>query len=256
MGEDAIVWEALAGQAKRPARQPSKPAPAEAPPAGIRDWAPTDRPRERLLAAGPAQLSTAELLAVLLRCGASGEDAVSLARSLLREAGSLSALLSTPAATLLRRRGLGVAKVATLQCVLELARRVQHETLSRGPLLGKPALVRDYLSLLLQGRAREVFVVLFLDSQNRLIQADELFHGTLNQTAVYPREVLRRALEVNAASVILAHNHPSGVAEPSTADRSLTRVLQGALAQLDIAVLDHLIVAAGRHYSFAEQGLL
>lgn len=223
---------------------------------GIRSWLPQERPRERILSKGPAALSDTELLALLLRSGNRGVSAVDLARRLLQAHGALAGLLATPPQKLARLPGLGPARAASLLAVLELAKRVQLEKLERKAVLGRPQAVKDYLGLLLQGRAQEVFVVLFLDSQNRLILADELFRGTLNQTAVYPREVLRRALELNAAAVILAHNHPSGVAEPSQADRVLTDALRAALRPLDMPVLDHIIVAGGCSYSFAEHGHL
>ncbi|MBA3477806.1 MAG: DNA repair protein RadC [Lautropia sp.] len=209
-----------------------------------------------MLSKGPAALSNTELLALLLRSGNRGASAVDLARQLLQAHGALSGLLASSAQRMARLPGLGPAKAASLLAVMELARRAQMEKLESKALLGRPQAVKDYLCLLLQGRAQEVFVVLFLDSQNRLILADELFHGTLNQTAVYPREVVRRALEINAAAVILAHNHPSGVAEPSQADRILTDTLRAALRHLDMPVLDHIIVAGQTSYSFAEHGHL
>ncbi|MGE0801439.1 MAG: DNA repair protein RadC [Lautropia sp.] len=242
------------GPAASPATRPAAPEPPRAD--LLRAYPPDDRPRERILAKGAAALSTVELLAVLLRSGTGGLSAVTLAGRLLCGAGSLTTLLTRSAPALLRQHGLGPAKTAALLAVLELAQRVQLEAIHRTELLGHPQAVKEYLGLRLQGRAQEVFLVLFLDSQNRLISADELFHGTLNQTAVYPREVARRALDRNAAAVILAHNHPSGVAEPSQADRLLTDALQRALGHLDIPVLDHIIVAGSRHYSFAEHGQL
>jgi DNA repair protein RadC len=223
---------------------------------GIREWPVQDRPRERMLSKGPTALSNAELLALLLRSGSRGLSALDLARRLLETHGALGVLLATSPQKMARLPGLGPARAASLLAVLELARRTQLEKLERKAVLGRPQAVKDYLCLLLQGRAQEVFVVLFLDSQNRLIMADELFRGTLNQTAVYPREVVRRALELNAAAVILAHNHPSGVAEPSQADRVLTDALRSALRHLDMPVLDHIIVAGGNSYSFAEHGHL
>lgn len=209
-----------------------------------------------MLGKGAAALSNTELLALLLRSGNRGASAIDLARQLLQRHGALTALLTQSPQKMVRTPGLGPAKAATLLAVMELARRAQLEKLASKTLLGRPQAVKDYLCLLLQGRAQEVFVVLFLDSQNRLISADELFHGTLNQTAVYPREVVRRALELNAAAVILAHNHPSGVAEPSQADRVLTDALRAALRHLDMPVLDHIIVAGANSYSFAEHGHL
>jgi DNA repair protein RadC len=214
------------------------------------------RPRERLLAQGAPVLSDVELLAVLLATGSRGRSAVELSADLLGRFGGLAGLLSATRARLLAAPGMGVARWCQLQAAVEVARRSVAEDLRRRDALASPEQVGRYLALGLQHRPYEVFAVLFLDSQNRLLAADELFRGTLNQTAVYPREVVRRALEHNAAAVILAHNHPSGVAEPSQADRLLTEALRRALQQLDIPVLDHLIVAAGRTYSFAEHGLL
>jgi len=220
----------------------------------IRDWPIDQRPRERLLAGGAAGLSDAELLAVLLRTGRAGKHAVELARELLVESGGLRALID--ARHPLQAAGLGPAKRAQLQAAVELARRSLREELCSRDTLASPATVREFLSLWLRDRSREIFAVMFLDAQNRLIAAEELFRGTLTQTAVYPREVARRALELDSAALILAHNHPSGVAEPSMADRALTQALKSALSQLDLPVLDHLIVAGNRCFSFAEAGLL
>jgi DNA repair protein RadC len=221
----------------------------------ITDWPPQERPRERLLALGPESLADAELLAILLRTGARGKSAVDLARDLLSRFGSVSALLEsregaggTP--------GLGEAKLAQLKAALELARRALKEEISTRSALTSPKAVRDYLRLALSGREHEVFVVLLLDAQHRVIASEELFRGTLTQTSVYPREVVKCALKHNAAAAIFAHNHPSGVAEPSHADEILTRSLKSALALVDIQVLDHFIVAGSRTMSFAERGLL
>ncbi len=222
----------------------------------IRTWPPHERPRERLLAHGATQLSDAELLAVLLRTGARGRTSVDVARTLLREFGGVRALLAARGAPGAPGGGLGPAAWSALQAAHELARRSLREALAENDVLSSPAQVREFLTLWLRDRPYETFCALFLDSQNRLLQAEELFRGTLSQTAVYPREVARRTLQVNAAAVILAHNHPSGVAEPSVADRMLTDALRAALAQLDVPVLDHLIVAGNRCVSFAERGLL
>jgi DNA repair protein RadC len=216
----------------------------------------SDRPRERLLELGARVLSDAELLAVLLGTGSRGCSALALARDLLGRFDGLPALLAAPRSRLLGAPGIGNARWCQLQAAVEVARRSVAHDLRRRDTLASPEQVGEYLALSLQHRPYEVFAVLFLDSQNRLLATDELFRGTLNQTAVYPREVLRRALEHNAAAVILAHNHPSGVAEPSQADRMLTDALRRALQQLDIPVLDHLIVAGGHTYSFAQHGLL
>lgn len=222
----------------------------------ITRWPAEQRPRERLLAGDAGRLSDAELLAVILRTGLPGRSAVDLGQDLLAEYGGLRGLLSARQDDALARPGLGPARWATLQASIELSRRSLREELRTRDALQSPSAVRDYLALWLRDRGFEVFAGLFLDSQNRLIAAEELFRGTLTQTAVYPREVARRALELNSAAIILAHNHPSGVAEPSAADRMLTDALRTALRPLDIPVLDHLIVAGNRCYSFAESGLL
>ena len=222
----------------------------------ITDWPEGDRPREKLLARGAASLSDAELLAIFLRTGVVGKSAVDLARELLHRYGTLTQLFAASEADFCAVHGMGQAKYVQLQAVLEMSRRALQETLQRGDALNSPRAVRDYLQLLLAGRQQEVFVVLFLDTQHRVIATEELFHGTLSQTSVYPREVVKRALALNAAAVILAHNHPSGVAEPSSADELITGVLKQALALVDVRVLDHFIIAVGNTLSFAERGLL
>jgi DNA repair protein RadC len=222
----------------------------------ITDWPKTERPRERLLERGPAALADAELLAILLLTGVRGSSAVDLARELIARFGSIGALLTADARELAAARGLGNAKLAQLQVVLELARRALKHDLSRGNALSSPRSVRDYLQLSLLGRDREVFIALLLDAQHRVIAVEELFSGTLTQTSVYPREVVKSALRHNAAAVIFAHNHPSGVAEPSNADQLLTQSLKTALALVDIQVLDHFVVAGTVTTSFAERGLL
>lgn len=221
----------------------------------IPNWPAAQRPRERMMRHGVAALTDAELLALCLRTGVRGASAVDLGQRLLTRFGSLRAVLAAPRSAF-ADTGLGDAKFATMQAAVELARRSLAEELGAGLALSSPRKVGEFLSLWLRDRPYEVFAVLFLDSQNRLVAAEELFRGTLSQTAVYPREVARRALEHNAAAVILAHNHPSGVAEPSAADDALTRALKAALGQLDVPVLDHLIVAGNRCYSFAERGRL
>ena len=222
----------------------------------ITDWPLAERPRERLLALGPAHLSDAELLAVWLRTGVRGKSAVELARELLACCGGISGLLIADHRSLKGIKGIGDAKLAQLSAILELARRALAGELRTGSALTSPQAVRDYLRLTLGGRAHEVFVVLYLDAQHRLLAVDELFRGTLTQTSVYPREVVKAALAANSAAVIFAHNHPSGVAEPSQADELLTRNLKDALALVDVKVLDHFIVAGNRTLSFAERGLL
>jgi DNA repair protein RadC len=222
----------------------------------VRHWPASERPRERLLAAGPKSLSDAELLAVFLRTGIAGRSVVDVARDALDRCGGLRNLLSAPRTAIEDLPGFGPAKFAQLQAVLELAARAVREEIRRDTVLGSPQKVRDFLRLTLASLPHEVFMGLFLDAQNRLIAAEELFRGTLTQTSVYPREILKRALHHNAAAVILAHNHPSGVTEPSRADELLTRALREALQQVDVRVLDHLIVAGHQSLSFAERGLL
>jgi len=222
----------------------------------ITDWPVSERPRERLLAHGPEALADAELLAILLRTGVRGRSAVDVARGLISRFGSVGALLTADRHELAAERGLGGAKLAQLQAALELARRALREEMSRGNALSSPRAVRDFLQLTLSGRGREVFLALLLDAQHRVIAVEELFCGTLTQTSVYPREVVKVALRYNAAALIFDHNHPSGVAEPSNADELLTRTLKSALGLVDIQVLDHFIVAGGATTSFAERGLL
>lgn len=222
----------------------------------ITDWAAEDRPREKLLQQGAKALTDAELLAIFLRVGTRGKTAVDLAQDLLTEFGSLQALLSADHARFCQCHGLGDAKYAQLQAVLEMARRHSFEVLQRGHALTNPDVTRAYLSAQLRGYEHEVFACLFLDNQHRMIELEELFKGTLDSAAVYPREVLKRALFHNAAAVIFAHNHPSGINEPSSADKQMTDKLIQALALFDIRVLDHFIIADGRPYSFAEHGLL
>jgi DNA repair protein RadC len=224
----------------------------------ITDWPEGERPRERLLAHGPQALSDAELLAIYLRVGVRGKSAVDLARELLqRFDGRLSALVDASLEELASVSGIGMAKAAQLKASFELARRALAQEMSARDSFASPAKVRDWLRLKLASRQNEVFMALWLDAQNRLLKADELFAGTLTQTSVYPREVVKAALANNAAAVILAHNHPSGVAEPSKADELLTQNLKAALAMVDVKLLDHFIVAGtGTPLSFAERGLL
>ena len=221
----------------------------------ISDWPAEERPRERLLASGAAALSDAELLAVLLRTGVRGKSAVQLARELLDRFGSITRLLEEGPA-LRRVKGLGDAKSAQFAAAIELARRSSREELKSGAALTSPGAVRDYLRLAIGGRPHEVFVCIWLDAQHRVIKFDEPFRGTLTQTSVYPREVVKMALQINAAAVIFAHNHPSGVAQPSQADELLTANLKEALALVEVKVLDHFIIAGHQAISFAERGLL
>ena len=222
----------------------------------IADWPVDDRPREKLIAKGADALSDAELVAIFLRTGVKGKSAVELARDALTRFGSLSGLFAADTGTLTAVPGLGAAKYAQLQAVLEMARRALREKLDRGCALSSPQAVRDFLRLKLQDRPHEVFVSVFLDAQNRVLAVEELFRGTLTQTSVYPREVVKRALHHNAAALIFAHNHPSGIAEPSRSDEALTQALRQALALVDVKVLDHFVIGTGAAMSFAERGLL
>jgi DNA repair protein RadC len=224
----------------------------------ISDWPAGERPRERLLAHGAAALSDAELLAIYLRVGVRGKSAVDLARDLLARFDSqLGTLVHASLEELASVSGIGLAKAAQLKASFELARRALSQEMSVRDTLSSPGKVRDWLRLQLAARPHEVFMALWLDAQNRLLKAEELFSGTLTQTSVYPREVVKAALAHNAAAVILAHNHPSGIAEPSRADEMLTRSLKEALAMVDVKLLDHFIVAGNAPpLSFAERGLL
>ncbi|MFN4103397.1 MAG: RadC family protein [Tepidimonas sp.] len=222
----------------------------------VRELPPEARPREKLLARGPQALADAELLALLLRTGLAGQPVLHFAQALLDRWGGLGGLLQATPAQLASVKGLGPAKQAELLAVTEMVRRALSERLRERPVLDAPAAVTDVLRLHMADRAHEVFAVLFLDSQHRLIALEELFRGTLDQTSVYPREVALRALHHGAAAIILAHNHPSGVAEPSRADEALTRHLKAALGLLDIRVLDHFIVTRAGCTSMAERGLI
>ena len=214
------------------------------------------RPREKLLQHGAASLSDPELLALLLRTGIKGQGVLQMAGAVLLRFGGFAELLHAQAADLRSIKGLGPAKRAELAAVIEMARRALAQQLSAAPVFDSPQCVKDYLQLHLGNLPHEVFAVLFLDAQHRLIKLDQMFTGTLGQTSVYPREVVKLALTRNAGAVILAHNHPSGVAEPSRADEFLTQSLKNALALVDVRVLDHLVIGQGQVVSFAERGLL
>ena len=223
---------------------------------GIRDWPAADRPREKLLQKGAASLSEAELLAIFLRTGMRGKSAVDLAREMLKEFGGLRALLSADEKDLCALPGMGPAKYAQLQATLEMARRYLGENLERGKPLTDPVATRKYLTARFRDMPYEVFAVLYLDNRHRVIAFEELFRGTIDGASVHPREVVRQALRRNAAALIFAHNHPSGVAEPSDADRRLTQRLKDALALVEVRVLDHFVVGDGDVVSFAERGWL
>ncbi|HXV39354.1 MAG TPA: DNA repair protein RadC [Steroidobacteraceae bacterium] len=222
----------------------------------IRDWPLAERPREKLLDLGPGSLSEAELLAIWLRHGIRGASAVDVARGLLARFGSLRNVLAAGRHELCGERGVGPARWAELQAALELVRRHHLERLQAGPVLGSPRAARDYLVARLRDLEHEVFCCLFLDSRHRLTRCEELFRGTVDGASVHPREVVKQALVRNATAVILAHNHPSGVAEPSQADEIITTRLRDALALVEIRLLDHLIIGDGSCISLAEKGLI
>src|SRR4051812_11373279 len=226
----------------------------ERPAMGISSWAPQERPRERLLAKGAEALTDAELVAVLLRSGVRGKSAVDLARELLIRYEGITEMLE--AADLERIKGLGPAKRAQFAAAIELVRRSLREQMKKNAALSSPQSVRDYLRLKLAARKEEAFLCIWLDAQHHTIDIQEAFTGTLTQTSVYPREIVKAALRMNAAAVIFAHNHPSGVAQPSRADELLTRNLKDALELIEVKVLDHFIVAGNQAISFAERGLL
>jgi DNA repair protein RadC len=223
---------------------------------GIADWPEDQKPREKLLQRGADALTDAELLAIILRTGVRGKSAVDLGRELVERFGGVHGLLGAEAATIQQTAGLKQAKAAQLLAALAVARRALDSEVRQRDNLSSPAAVRDYLRLTLRNRDREIFIAVFLDAQNRVLEVEELFNGTLTQTSVYPREVVRFALRHNAAAVIFAHNHPSGLAEPSRADELLTQALKQALALVDVKVLDHFVVAGSSALSFAERGLL
>ncbi|MBI2772001.1 MAG: DNA repair protein RadC [Burkholderiales bacterium] len=223
----------------------------------LKDLPADAQPREKLLARGAGALGDAELLALLLRTGTTGRGVLQMAQELLDQFGGIAGLLNTTAEDLKAFKGLGgPAKRAELIAVLELARRALSQQLKEREVFSSPDAVKQYLQLHLAAKAHEVFAVLFLDAQNRLVAMEELFRGTLTQTSVYPREVVLHALKLGAASVVLAHNHPSGTVQPSRADEALTQTLKAALALVDVRVLDHVIVAQGEALSMAEKGLL
>ena len=214
------------------------------------------RPREKLLSMGPAALADAELLALLLRTGLKGQGVLQLAEKVLQDLGGLSGLMQAQPKALTQVKGLGPAKQAELLAVMEIARRSMSGSLRTQPVFNSPQLVKDYVQMRLGALPHEVFAVLFLDAQQKLIACEEMFRGTLSQTSVYPREVAKRALELNAANVILAHNHPSGALAPSRADELLTQTLKSSLQLVDVRVLDHLVVSRHGAMSFAEHGVM
>jgi DNA repair protein RadC len=222
----------------------------------IRDWPSDERPREKLLEKGAAALSDAELLAILLRTGTRGHSALDLARAVLGNFHSLRKLIAADRQRFCAERGLGLARFAELQAAVEIARRQMSETLRAGPSLASPRATRDFLSAQLRDLEHELFCCLYLDKRHRLIQFQELFRGTIDGASVHPREIVKLALQRNASAVIIAHNHPSGVAEPSQADEMITQRVKEALALVDIRLLDHIIIGDGASVSLAERGLL
>jgi DNA repair protein RadC len=222
----------------------------------IRDWPIDERPREKLLDKGAAALSDAELLAILLRSGTPGCSALDLARELLRSFHSLRKLIAADRQRFCAQRGLGLTRFAELQAAVEIARRQLSETMRAGPSLASPKATRDYLSARLRDLEHEVFCCLYLDKRHRLIQCEELFRGTIDGASVHPREIVKLALQRNSAAVIIAHNHPSGVPEPSQADELITQRVKEALALVDIRLLDHIIIGDGASVSLAERGLV
>jgi DNA repair protein RadC len=222
----------------------------------ITNWPVSERPREKLLQKGASALSDTELLAIFLRTGISGKSAVDLARELLLHFGSLTNVFAASQLNFCQLPGMGIAKYTQLQAVLEMARRTLDEELKCGNAMNSPKLVRDFLRLSLANKQHEVFIGIFLDAKNHAIATEELFSGTLTQASVYPREIIKRALHHNAAAIIFAHNHPSGAAEPSHADKVLTQSLKQALSLIDVQVLDHFIVGNGTALSFSEHDLI
>lgn len=222
----------------------------------IKEWPPTERPREKLIQKGVQSLSDAELLALFLQTGRPGLSAIDVARQMLLDFGGLDKVLAADKNRFCDYPGMGVARFALLQAALEVSRRNVFCEVREQDVLTSPNLVREYLSLHISGLQHEVFVGLFLDNRHRVLEYQELFSGTIDSAAVYPREVVKRCLQVNAAAVIFAHNHPSGVAEPSDTDVRLTRKLTDALALIDVRVLDHLIIGQGVQTSLAERGLM
>ena len=222
----------------------------------ITDWPAAERPREKLIELGAEVLSDAELLAIFLRVGVTGKSAVDLARDLLTQFGSLNGIFAATEHELSQVHGIGTSKYVQLQAIFEMSRRALSEQLQQRDVFKSPKAVRDYLVLKLGSLTKEVFLVLFLDTQNRLLASEEMFSGSLKETSVYPREVVKRALHHNAAAVIFAHNHPSGIAQQSQADELITKQLKQSLALVDVRVLDHFIVAGNNTLSFSERGLL
>ncbi|OGT60789.1 MAG: hypothetical protein A3E85_04740 [Gammaproteobacteria bacterium RIFCSPHIGHO2_12_FULL_45_12] len=222
----------------------------------ITDWPKQDRPREKLLERGEQALTDAELIAIFLKTGVRGRTALDIAKALLVQFGSLNKLLQAPASLLTQTNGIGHSKYATLKAAQEMGRRCQEEPLAIGETLSSSTATQRFLAARLREQTHEVFACLFLDTHLRLIHYQVLFHGTLNETSIYPREIARHALKHNAAKLILAHNHPSGLPTPSSADKDVTQRIQHALALIDVRVIDHIIVGNPQNFSFADAGLI
>lgn len=222
----------------------------------IKMWPVNERPREKFATLGGSALSDAELLAILFGTGSAGKDVLAWSRDLLSNSGGLAQLMTMPGEQLVKLKGIGPARSIQLQVILELAKRYLAATLARGEGFTRPQLVRDYLAAQLRHQSREVFAVLLLDSQHRLLHFSELFLGTINAAPVYPREIVKLVMQHNAAAVIIAHNHPSGVAEPSIADQRVTERIKKALDVIDVALLDHFVIGGEGTVSFAERGML
>lgn len=222
----------------------------------IRDWPTQERPHEKLLARGAQQLSDAELLAIFIHTGIKGKSALDISRDLLNEYRSLKNIIQSSQENFCKTPGLGITKFVRLQAALEIAKRELAETIQQTDVITNPQLTKDFLSAHLHHHQQEVFACLFLDNSHRIIEFKKMFFGTIDHAVIHPREVIKQALKCNAAAVIFAHNHPSGIAKPSTADHELTQKLKSALQLIDIRVLDHIIIGHGELTSFAEQGLL
>lgn len=222
----------------------------------LKNWPKSERPRERLLERGAQALSDSELLAILFRTGFKGTDVLTLSRNLLAECGSFSRLFSMDSELLFKKKGLGAAKITLLQAIGEISRRQMLETLQKGDCVSEPSGVAAYLKMSLRSKEREIFKVLFLDKANRIKEDIDLFTGTVDQAAVYPREIVRKALLLQATAVILAHNHPSGRLEPSPEDIQVTSKIVEACRTVSVKVMDHIIVGGDGYFSFAERGLL
>lgn len=222
----------------------------------ITDWPHEDRPREKLMSKGEQTLTDAELIAILLKSGTRGKTALDLAKEMLNEFGNLKKLLSTPSQLLITKPGLGAAKYAALKAAIELGRRYLNEPLAIGSVLNNSRKTQKFLAEQLREHTNEVFACLFMDNHFRLIRYEELFHGTINEANIYPREIVRRGLAYNAAKIILAHNHPSGIPTPSIADKEVTLLIKQALSIMDIEVVDHIIVGNPENFSFAEAGMV